>query len=74
MQTIYTVKVLIPAAPLMLERTFSFTSQEDQTKFYEAAVAKCYTVVSTSSEVLLSADEALAECVKEAASVDAPHA
>jgi hypothetical protein len=67
MKTIYTVKVRIPAGPLMLERTFSFISKDEQVKFYEAAVAKCYTVVSISSETPLSADETLTECAKEAA-------
>jgi hypothetical protein len=71
MKMIYTVKVRIPAAPLMLERTFFFSSSESRVKFYEAAVRKGYTVVATPIDHLFTADEALAECEREAASVDA---
>jgi hypothetical protein len=74
MQKIYTVKVKIPAAPLMLERTFFFTSEDSQTKFYEGAVHKGYTVIACGSQRLFTADEALVECLLEAASVEAPHA
>jgi hypothetical protein len=74
MKTIYTVKVAIPAAPLMLERTFFFATWDSQVKFYEAAVKKGVTVIAAGSNNLFTVDEALAECVVEAASVDAPAA
>jgi hypothetical protein len=74
MQTIYLVKVSIPAAPLMLERNFFFATSENQELFIKGAVRLGYTVTARGIDYLLQHDEALAECAREAASVDAPAA
>ena len=74
MQTIYTVKVSIPAAPLMLERKFFFATSDSQELFIKGAVKLGYTVTARGIDHLLKHDEALAECAREAASFDAPAA
>jgi hypothetical protein len=74
MQTIYTVKVSIPAAPLMLERTVFFATSYSRDMFIKGAVALGYTVTARGIDYLLQHSEALAECAREAASVDAPAA
>jgi hypothetical protein len=72
MQTIYFANVQIPAAPLMLERRFYFTSAEQRQAFLEEAPACGFKVTGFGIEHLLTVAQAISECCREAASVDAP--
>jgi hypothetical protein len=74
MQTIYFADVQIPAAPLMLERRFYFTSAEQRLAFIDEAPAYGFKVTGFGIEHLLMAVQAINECAREAASVDAPAA
>ena len=66
MQTIYTTKVQIANAPLLLERTFRFTSAVDSERFRHSIDPDGpVKIIGFNIDHILSPEEAMAEIVKE---------
>lgn len=68
MSTIFTAKVTIPAAPLLLERTFNFETELDRDCFILSCPADVH-VVKSGTIATVSMDEGLRQIEVERASV-----
>jgi len=75
MKLIHFAKVEIPAAPLKLQRKFYFSSQQELEAFIRKAAESVpgIRIPGFGIEHLMTAGEVIAECQREAASVDALH-